>query len=73
MRSRITPAALTLVTSLLVGCLASRIATPPKALQPNDLTPVTWLEAPRHAPVEIVRDGKAGAAVYVADPDGRKD
>ena len=39
-------------------------------LKPRDLTPVTWLEAPAHPPVEIVRDGKAQAVVYVADPKG---
>jgi formylglycine-generating enzyme required for sulfatase activity len=39
--------------------------------KPRDLTPVTWLEAPDHAPVEIVRDGKPMAVVYVADPAGR--
>ena len=38
--------------------------------RPRDLTPVTWLDAPSHPPVEIVRDGKARAAVYVADPAG---
>ena len=39
-------------------------------LQPRDLTPVTWLEAPSHPPVEIVRDGQPRAVVYVADPKG---
>ncbi len=37
-------------------------------LRPRDLTPVTWLETPHHAPVELVRDGKTVAVVYVADP-----
>jgi len=37
-------------------------------LKPRDLTPVTWLKAPDHAPAEIVREGAAVAAVYVADP-----
>ena len=36
-------------------------------LRPPDLTPVTWLEAPKHPPVEIVRDGQARAAVYVSE------
>jgi len=36
-------------------------------LQPRDLTPVTRLEAPAHPPVEIVREGRARAVVYVAD------
>jgi len=37
-------------------------------LKPRDLTPVTWLPAPSHPPVEIVRDGKPKAVVYVAYP-----
>ena len=37
-------------------------------LKPRDLTPATWMEAPAHPPVEIVRDGQARAVVYVADP-----
>jgi hypothetical protein len=37
-------------------------------LKPADLPPVTWKEAPKHPPVEIVRDGKAKAVVYVAEP-----
>jgi len=41
-------------------------------LKPRDLTPVTWLAAPAHPPVEIVRDGQARAVVYVADPKGRE-
>ncbi|MCX5677091.1 MAG: DUF4838 domain-containing protein [Planctomycetota bacterium] len=41
-------------------------------LQPRDLTPVTWLKAPAHPPVELVRDGQARAVVYVADPKGRE-
>jgi len=41
-------------------------------LQPRDLTAVTWLKTPSHPPVEIVRDGKPVAAVYVADPAGRE-
>jgi hypothetical protein len=39
-------------------------------MQPRDLTPVTWLEAPAHPPVEIVRDGQARA---VGTPDAPKD
>ncbi len=35
---------------------------------PRDLTPVTWLDTPAHPPVELVRDGRARAALYVADP-----
>jgi hypothetical protein len=37
-------------------------------LKPRDLTPVTWLEALVHPPVEIVRDGQPRAVVYLADP-----
>jgi hypothetical protein len=37
-------------------------------LQPRDLSPVTWIKATRHLPVEIVRDGQARAVVYVANP-----
>ena len=39
----------------------------PRNLKPRDLTPVTWMEAPVHSPVEIVRRGKAQAVVYLAD------
>jgi len=41
-------------------------------LQPRDLTPATWMKAPAHPPVEVVRDGQARAAVYVVDPKGRE-
>jgi hypothetical protein len=34
---------------------------------PRDLTPVTSMGAPAHPPVEIVREGRARAVVYVAD------
>ncbi|MGB2822882.1 MAG: DUF4838 domain-containing protein, partial [Phycisphaerae bacterium] len=40
--------------------------------RPPDLSPVTWLEAPKHPPVQIVRDGQARAVVYVSDPKGSK-
>ena len=39
-------------------------------MQPRDLTPVTWLQASVHSPVEIVRDGQARA---VGTPDAPKD
>jgi len=55
---------------LLIGLAAP--AVPADELTPCDLTPVTWLKAPDHAPVEIVRDGKAAAVVYVVDPRGRE-
>ncbi len=38
-------------------------------LKPRDLTPVTWLEAPAHPPMEIVRDGRARAVVFLVDSD----
>ncbi len=40
-------------------------------LKPRDLTPVTWMEAPAHAPVDLVRDGVARAVVYVVDTKAR--
>jgi formylglycine-generating enzyme required for sulfatase activity len=57
--------------AILVAALTAVGAEPqPNDLKPRDLSPVTWLKAPTHAPVEIVRDGKARVAVYVADPRG---
>ena len=66
------------------GCAATRTELPRAELQsprllpraaheggPGDLTPVTWLKAPTHPPVELVRDGRPKAVVYVADPAGR--
>jgi hypothetical protein len=41
-------------------------------LKPRDLTPVTWMQAPAHPPIEFVRDGKPRAVVYVVDPKGRE-
>lgn len=60
---------------LAFPALAAAMALPALAgeeLKPRDLTPVTWLEAPAHPPVEIVRDGQARAVVYVVDPKGRE-
>ena len=55
-----------------VGWSAPAGAEPePPDLKPRDLTPVTWLEAPAHPPVDVVRDGQARAVVYVVDPKGR--
>jgi len=66
---------LLLVTVLLglalAGCMAMRVQSPPAVLAPRDLTPVTWLATPTHAPVEIVREGRPRVVVYVADPRGR--
>jgi len=53
--------------------LAAAMAFPALAgaeLKPRDLTPVTWMDAPAHPPVELVRDGRARAVVCVADPKG---
>ncbi|MBM4149733.1 MAG: hypothetical protein FJ224_11945, partial [Lentisphaerae bacterium] len=50
--------------------LTAMLALPASAvdeLKPSDLTPVTWLKASPHPPVEIVREGKPLAAVYVAE------
>jgi len=49
------------------GSVAAGAESETVDLKPRDLTPVTWLEAPKHAPVEIVRDGKAVAVVYAVD------
>ena len=37
-------------------------------LKPRDLPPVTWKNMPAHPPVEVVRDGRARAVIFVADP-----
>jgi hypothetical protein len=53
--------------------LTAALALPALAgaeLEPRDLTPVTWLAAPAHPPVEIAREGRARAVVYVTDPRG---
>jgi len=57
----------------LIACIALAVAVAFPALagdelKPRDLTPVTWLDAPAHAPVEIVRDGQPRAVVYLAEP-----
>ncbi len=60
---------------LAFSALATATALPTLAvdeLRPRDLAPVTWLEAPAHPAVEIVRDGQARAVVYVADPKARE-
>ncbi|MBM4164752.1 MAG: hypothetical protein FJ222_09995 [Lentisphaerae bacterium] len=54
------------------GCLATNTGSVTPGIPPRDLTPVTHLETPQHAPVEIVRDGQARAVVYVADPSMRE-
>ncbi len=57
---------------LAFSALATATALPVSAadeLQPRDLTPVSRMEAPAHPPVELVRDGRARAAVHVADGD----
>ena len=57
----------TLLTAAGAGCLTTKSAPKDDPLKPRDLTPVTWLKAPAHAPVELVRDGQAKAVIYVAD------
>ncbi len=56
------------------GCVATgtRPDVGPGQGQPRDLTPVSWLKAPSHAPVEIVREGQPRAVIYVADPRGKE-
>jgi hypothetical protein len=55
------------------SALAAAVASTALAgaeLKQRDLTPVAWLAAPAHPPVEIVRGGRARAVVYIADPRG---
>jgi hypothetical protein len=55
---------------LAVSAVAAAMALPGVAGAdplPRDLTPVTSMGAPAHPPVEIVREGRARAVVYVAD------
>jgi len=55
--------------------LVAAMAAPALAgteLRPRDLSPVTWMDAPAHPPVEIVREGRARAVVYGADPRGHE-
>ena len=52
------------------SALAAAMAFPTLAgteLKPRDLTPVTWMEAPAHQPVDLVRDGRAQVVAFVAD------
>jgi len=61
-----------LVKLITFSALAAAMA--PAALageepKPPDLTPVTWMDAPAHPPVEIVREGRARATVFLADSD----
>jgi formylglycine-generating enzyme required for sulfatase activity len=54
------------------GCATASPRVMDDPLRPRDLTPVTWRKATRHPPVDIVREGKAEAVVYVADARLRK-
>lgn len=63
---------ITLLAMVGAGCLSTGSKRSDDPLKPRDLTPVTWLKASRHSPVEIVRDGQAQAVVYVADPKLRQ-
>lgn len=56
-RKAVLPALLALATTAWAG----------EPAQAPDLIPVKLLEAPRHKPVELVRDGKPVAEVYVAE------
>ena len=49
------------------GCVTSGARVTDDPLRPRDVTPVTWRKAPAHAPVELVRNGKARAVIYVGD------
>ena len=60
-----------LVLPVLVVAMAPSVLNGDE-LKPRDLTPVTWLKAPAHPPVEVVRDGRARAVVYVADPKAKE-
>ncbi|SVD73687.1 uncharacterized protein METZ01_LOCUS426541 [marine metagenome] len=48
--------------------LASALPAAAVELNPSDLPAVTISKVPEHAPVEIARDGKAKAVIYLADP-----
>ncbi|MBM4143062.1 MAG: DUF4838 domain-containing protein [Lentisphaerae bacterium] len=50
----------------VAGCIALGSGPGEDPLRPRDLTPVTWLKAPSHPPVEIVRGGEAKAVVFLA-------
>lgn len=63
--------AIALLALAVCGCTTTTTEPGDDVLRPRDLTPVTRLDTPKHAPVEIVRDGKAKAVVYVATPAGR--
>jgi len=52
---------------MVLGVAVAFPALAAEELKPRDLTPVTWMEAPAHPPVEIVRDGQPRAVVFVAD------
>ena len=59
-----------LVISIFATFVAIASALPAAAveLNPSDLPAVTILKVAEHAPVDIVRDGKAKAVIYLADP-----
>jgi len=54
--------------SLLALATAACVEAKPRDMKQRDLTPVSWGKVEAHAPVEIVRDGKMRAVVYLADP-----
>ena len=76
MQRLIASAALTAAAACLAlvgaGCAIAKAGPAEPGPRPPDLTPVTWMKAPAHPPVEIVRDGQGRAVVYVVDPKGRE-
>jgi hypothetical protein len=59
--------ALVLLAGAGLNCRSVPTRPADDPLRPRDLSPVTWHAAPRHPPVEIVREGHARAVIYVAD------
>ena len=55
-----------LALGFTASCATTQVSPAPPPVA--DLSPVTYLAMPAHAPVEIVADGHARAKVYVADP-----
>jgi formylglycine-generating enzyme required for sulfatase activity len=76
MRQLVASATLTAAAAFLAlvgaGCAIAKAGPAEPGPRPPDLTPVTWLKAPAHPPVEIVRDGQGRAVVSVVDPKGRE-
>jgi hypothetical protein len=58
-----------LITFSVLAATMVPAAPAGEELKTRDLTPVTWMDAPLHPPVEIVRQRRAHAVVFVADPE----